>query len=76
MGGAEREFNYNKLLDVLKEKGYPFQDYAWYMDLRKYGSIPHAGFGLGLERMVRWISGVKHIRETITFPRMLNRSYP
>jgi asparaginyl-tRNA synthetase len=76
MGGAEREFNYNKLLDVLEKKGYPYQDYAWYMDLRKYGTIPHCGFGLGLERFVRWVSGVKHIRETITFPRMLNRYYP
>ena len=76
MGGAEREFDYNKLLDILKEKNYPYEDYAWYMDLRKYGSIPHCGFGLGLERFVRWVTGTKHIRETIPFPRMLNRFYP
>jgi len=76
MGGAEREFDYNKLLKVLEEKGYNFKDYEWYMDLRKYGSIPHCGFGIGLERTVRWISGAKHIRESIPFPRMLNRLYP
>jgi asparaginyl-tRNA synthetase len=76
MGGAEREFDYNKLLKVLKEKNYPYQDYKWYMDLRKYGSIPHSGFGIGMERFVRFISGAKHIRETIPFPRMINRYYP
>lgn len=76
MGGAEREFNYNKLLQVLQEKKYRFKDYEWYMDLRKYGSIPHSGFGIGLERTVRYITGIKHIRETIPFPRMLNRLYP
>jgi len=76
MGGAEREFDYNKLLKVLKEKNYLYKDFAWYMDLRKYGTIPHSGFGLGLERFIRWVSGTQHIRETIAFPRMLNRSYP
>lgn len=75
-GGAEREFDYNKLLQVLKEKNYPYEYYKWYMDLRKYGSIPHSGFGIGIERTVRWISGIKHIRETIPFPRMLNRYKP
>ncbi|MFQ5493563.1 MAG: asparagine--tRNA ligase [Candidatus Dojkabacteria bacterium] len=76
MGGAEREFDYNKMLKMLKERDYNYKDYEWYMDLRKYGSIPHSGFGIGLERTVRWITGVKHIRETIPFPRMLNRLYP
>lgn len=75
-GGAEREFNFNKLLKILKEKNYPYKDYKWYMDLRKYGTIPHCGFGIGMERTVRWISGIKHIRETIPFPRMLNRLRP
>jgi asparaginyl-tRNA synthetase len=75
-GGAEREFDYNKLLKVLEEKKYPYEDYAWYMDLRKYGTIPHSGFGIGMERTVRFITGIKHIRETIPFPRMLNRMYP
>ncbi|MFQ5493667.1 MAG: amino acid--tRNA ligase-related protein, partial [Candidatus Dojkabacteria bacterium] len=76
MGGAEREFDYNKMLEMLKERDYDFKDYEWYLDLRKYGTIPHSGFGIGLERTVRWITGVKHIRETIPFPRMLNRLYP
>ncbi len=75
-GGAEREFDYNKLLKILKEKKYPFKDYKWYMDLRKYGTVPHSGFGIGMERTVRWITGIKHIRETIPFPRMLNRLRP
>jgi len=75
-GGGEREFDYNKLLKVLEEKNYPFKDYSWYMDLRKYGTIPHSGFGIGLERLIRFITGVPHIRETIPFPRMLNRLYP
>lgn len=75
-GGAEREFDYNKLLKVLKKNNYPFEDYKWYMDLRKYGTIPHSGFGIGMERVVRWITGIKHIRETIPFPRMLNRLRP
>jgi asparaginyl-tRNA synthetase len=76
-GGAEREYDYNKLLEVLKEKNYDFKDYEWYLDLRKYGTIPHSGFGIGLERTVRWIVGAEHhIRESIPFPRMLNRLYP
>jgi len=61
---------------VLEQKKYPYKDYAWYMDLRKYGTIPHSGFGIGIERLIRFISGVQHIRETIPFPRMLNRLYP
>lgn len=76
IGGSERIFDYNKLLEILEEKGYPYQDYEWYMDLRKYGTIPHSGFGIGLERFVRWMTGIHHIRETIPFPRMLNRLYP
>ncbi|KXK26439.1 MAG: Asparagine--tRNA ligase [candidate division WS6 bacterium OLB20] len=76
MGGAEREFDYNKLLTELEKRNYDYKDYEWYMDLRKYGTIPHSGFGIGLERTVRWISGIKHIRESIPFPRMLNRLYP
>lgn len=76
MGGSERIFNYNELLEIIEKHGYEYEDYAWYLDLRKYGSIPHTGFGIGLERTVRFISGAKHIRETIPFPRMLNRLYP
>ncbi|MEF3401935.1 amino acid--tRNA ligase-related protein, partial [Listeria monocytogenes] len=50
--------------------------YSWYLDLARYGSVPHSGFGLGLERTVAWISGTEHVRETIPFPRLLNRLYP
>ena len=76
MGGSERIFDYNELLKVLEEHKYAYEDYAWYLDLRKYGTIPHSGFGIGLERTVRFIGGIRHIRETIPFPRMLNRLYP
>lgn len=76
IGGSERIFSYNELLGILRDQNYRFEDYEWYMDLRKYGTIPHSGFGIGLERTVRWISGIQHIRESIPFPRMLNRLYP
>lgn len=76
MGGSERIFDYNEMVDILKEKNYNYDDYKWYLDLRKYGTIPHSGFGVGLERTVRFVGGIKHIRETIGFPRMLNRLYP
>ncbi|WP_333558585.1 amino acid--tRNA ligase-related protein, partial [Enterococcus faecium] len=52
------------------------KEYSWYLDLRKYGSVPHSGFGLGLERTVTWIAGIDHVREAIPFPRLLNRIYP
>ena len=64
------------LKPILKQHGLDEEAYKWYMDLRKYGSVPHSGFGLGLERTVAWISGVEHVRETIPFPRLLNRLYP
>lgn len=76
MGGAEREFDFNKLLKTLEELDYPYEEYEWYMDLRKYGTVPHSGFGIGLERTVRWLGGIHHIRETIPFPRMINRLRP
>lgn len=69
IGGSQREDDYNLLLTELKARNYSLEDYEWYLNIRKYGSVPHSGFGLGLERMVRWISGVHHIRETIPFPR-------
>ncbi|MCA9381599.1 asparagine--tRNA ligase [Candidatus Dojkabacteria bacterium] len=75
IGGSQREDDYDVLLKELKERDYPVSDYEWYLNIRKYGSVPHAGFGIGMERMTRWISGVHHIRETIPFPRttVLNR---
>lgn len=76
IGGSERETDYDKLLEKIKENGLNPEDYAFYLDLRKYGSVPHCGFGLGLERMVTFVSGTKHIREAIPFPRMLHRIKP
>ena len=76
IGGGEREANYEKLLQRLREHKLPEESFQWYLDLRRYGSVPHAGFGLGLERTVAWICGTEHIREVIPFPRMLYRVYP
>ncbi|OAM74969.1 asparagine--tRNA ligase [Lactiplantibacillus plantarum] len=76
IGGSERATDYNYLLDQIKQAGLNPDDYAWYLDLRKYGSVPHAGFGLGLERFLTWITAEDHVRETIPFPRLLNRIYP
>ena len=76
IGGSERIWDYAKLEANIKKHGLDEEAYKWYMDLRKYGSVPHSGFGLGLERTVAWISGVEHVRETIPFPRLLNRLYP
>jgi asparaginyl-tRNA synthetase len=76
IGGSQREDDYDKLLKRMKKLNMPVDDYKWYLDLRKYGSVPHSGFGLGLERTVQWIAGVHHIRETIPFPRLLEKMYP
>ena len=76
IGGSQREVDYDKLYEKIKENGLNPDDYAFYLDLRKYGSVPHAGFGLGLERMVTFVAGTKHIREAIPFPRLLNRIFP
>lgn len=76
IGGSQREDNYEKLKAAIEKEGLAGPEYQWYLDLRRYGSVPHAGFGLGLERTVGWICGVQHIRETIPFPRLLNRVRP
>ncbi|MFC0470248.1 asparagine--tRNA ligase [Halalkalibacter kiskunsagensis] len=76
IGGSQRIHDYDLLKKNLEEHQLSLDAYAWYLDLRKYGSVPHSGFGLGLERTVAWISGVEHVRETIPFPRLLNRLYP
>jgi asparaginyl-tRNA synthetase len=76
IGGSQREESYNKLKQEIIDHNYPLDKYEWYLNTRKYGSVPHAGFGIGLERTVRWICGVHHIRETIAFPRLLNRMEP
>jgi asparaginyl-tRNA synthetase len=76
IGGSQREDDYELLLQRMKDENMPIEDYRWFLDLRKYGTVPHSGFGIGLERLVSWISGVHHIRETIPFPRMIYRIYP
>ena len=65
-----------KLEQRIREHDLNVDDYQWYLDLRRYGSVPHSGFGMGLERCVLWITGIAHIREAIGFPRMLYRIYP
>jgi len=76
IGGGQRIHDLDLLERRLKEHNLPPEAYQWYIDLRKYGSFPHSGFGLGVERVVSWICGIKHIRETIPFPRLLYRIYP
>ena len=76
IGGSERIHDYDLLLSRIREHGLPEEAFGWYLDLRKQGSVPHSGFGLGLERTLAWITGVSHLREVIPFPRMLTRMYP
>lgn len=76
IGGSQREDDYDALLKRLNEHNLPREAFEWYLDLRKYGSVPHSGFGLGLERTVSWICGLDHLREAIPFPRMIYRLTP
>ncbi|HSI68523.1 MAG TPA: asparagine--tRNA ligase [Planococcus sp. (in: firmicutes)] len=76
IGGSERIYDYELMKKRIEEHGLDEKAYAWYLDLSKYGAVPHSGFGLGLERTVAWLSGAEHIRESIPFPRLLNRLYP
>ena len=76
IGGSQREDDYDKLVERIKEEGLPLDAYDWYLDLRKYGTFVHSGYGLGLERTVAWICGTPHIRECAAFPRMMNRLKP
>jgi asparaginyl-tRNA synthetase len=76
VGGGERLADHDVLVQRIREHGLPEEDFRWYVDLRKYGSVPHSGFGMGIERVVTWICGIDHLRETIAFPRMLYRIYP
>lgn len=76
VGGGERETDEQKLREKITEHELPMQDFEWYLDLRRYGSVPHAGFGLGLERLVTWLCKLKHVRESIPFPRMYGRLLP
>lgn len=76
IGGSQREDSYEVLLSRIKEQGYDPKDYYWYLDLRKYGSVPHSGYGLGIERVTMWLAGLEHIRDAIPFPRFRDRTKP
>ncbi len=76
IGGSQREDSVENLITRLKAQGQNPKDYEWYLDLRRYGSVPHSGFGMGVERLVRWMCKLEHIRDTTPFPRTINRSYP
>ena len=76
IGGGQREDDLDILVDTIRHHDLPMEPFKWYLDLRKFGSVPHSGFGLGLERTVAWICGTKHIRETIPFPRTMSRLEP
>ena len=76
VGGGERETNVDSLVHKINEHELPMEAFEWYLDLRRYGSVPHSGFGLGLERLVTWICKLKHVRESIPFPRMYGRLKP
>lgn len=76
IGGSQREDDYDKILARLTHEGLPVEAYGWYLDLRKYGTFTHSGFGLGLERTIAWICGIEHIREVIAFPRLMGRIAP
>ncbi len=76
IGGSQREDSYEELIAQIDREGLDRADYEWYLDLRKYGTVPHGGFGLGVERTLSWLCGLKHVRETIPFPRMMGKFYP
>jgi len=76
IGGGQRIDDYDLLLQRIREHGLPQEAFEWYLDLRRYGSVPHGGFGMGIERVVAWLCGLEHVRETIPYPRMLYRLYP
>jgi len=76
IGGSQRVDSYELLKSRIEQHNLPMDAFQWYLDLRKFGSVPHSGFGMGIERCVAWICGLEHVRETIPFPRTLNRIYP
>jgi asparaginyl-tRNA synthetase len=76
IGGSERETEISLLEDRIKDEELNQTDYEWFLDLRRYGSVPHSGFGMGIERVVAWICNLPHVRETIPFPRTIGRLYP
>ncbi|MFA4946153.1 MAG: asparagine--tRNA ligase [Candidatus Micrarchaeia archaeon] len=76
IGGSQREWNYDALVNKMRAQGLDLKEYEWYLDLRRYGSVPHSGFGLGIERLVKWLLNLEHIRDAVPFPRVINRAYP
>src|SRR5918999_682619 len=76
IGGGQRLDDYDLLVQRIKEHNLPMEAFEWYLDLRRFGTVPHGGFGMGIERCVTWICGLEHVRETIPYPRMLYRLYP
>ncbi len=76
IGGGERISDFDLLVARIKEHGLPQEAFEWYLDLRRFGTVPHGGFGMGIERVVSWICGLEHLREAIPYPRMLYRMYP
>jgi len=78
IGGSERIWEYDELMKKMAEQDPPLleKDYQWYVDLRKYGSVPHSGFGMGMERFLKWVLNLDHIRDAIPFPRTINRCSP
>jgi asparaginyl-tRNA synthetase len=75
-GGSERMSDHDMLLARIRKEGLPEEAFQWYLELRKYGSVPHSGFGMGVERVTAWLCGIEHIREAIPFPRTIKRVYP
>jgi asparaginyl-tRNA synthetase len=76
IGGSQREDDHDKLLARIHEEKLPEEASTWYLELRRFGSVPHSGFGIGLERTVTWLAGTHHVREAIPFPRTIGRLYP
>ena len=76
IGGGERIYDKDELIKRMEEEGLDKEPYQWYIDLRRYGTVPHSGFGLGIDRLVTWITGLSHIKYVIPFPRMMRRVYP
>jgi asparaginyl-tRNA synthetase len=76
IGGSERETDLDKLVARMREQDICMEPYQWYIDLRRFGSVPHSGFGLGIERVVKFICGLEHIRDAVPFPRTVSRVYP
>jgi asparaginyl-tRNA synthetase len=76
IGGSQRIHDHDLLLERIQQHNLPIDAFRWYLDVRRYGTFPHSGFGMGVERFVAWVGGIPHLRETIPYPRMLYKIYP